>query len=151
MITTVSPAEALEAADWALRHCAPLTLDAAGEHALAARLRALPAVVDSPSAKAAWSAAITTADALPQGLASCACLDAAEAVIAAYRCHDATDGAGTAALAAYAVVQGDVAAATAAGCVSSALAAGVADDQVRWVAGGTPPAIVRELFALAVA
>ena len=75
------------AADWALREAAPDALDATGLGALARKLRALPEIVDRPTARAAAKAARATLPAL-RTIATCAARAAAAcaftAVVATY-------------------------------------------------------------------
>lgn len=164
MSTDAEPscAEALEAADWAVRHCAPAALEAAGHPSWAAVLRALGRLADRASTTAARgvTAEISSAaahhgpaaDAAGErrALVFGAALAAGRAAQSAYEAaHLNADRRPLAALAAAfdAAHAADAAARDAAQC---GLALGVTDDQVAWVAAGTPAAIVRALFALAV-
>lgn len=158
--TALAPASFVErtlgAADWAMRHCAPLALEATGRRELAAELRALAPITDRASAEAAlrasrhggapgpvWHPGRAREAAISAQVTADASLAAAADAVTLARAVS-TDDRNIAGFAAEAAI-------SATNAAWAARQAGVDDPQLRWVIAGTPPHMVGELLALALA
>lgn len=148
-MTTAVESSSLEGVDWTVRHCVSLVLDAAAHPQPAAALRALSPIVDSETASAAAGVLWGVVPALyPTNTCAASAVVLAHAATSSIiaLCAAVATGARPAEAAALA----DSVASAAVACAENAVLAGVTDHQVSWVANGTPAAIVRHLFTIAV-